>query len=293
MRYIDETEISINEDIYGFKVNETGEITYIPPRKEKIFSYPKSPTENDIVEIPKIWLITRKNKIPLFALRPNEAIDKQKFRIIAAQNLYDQDKVQWFEPLADNYRELIWIHPNTYTAGSLQYDGYKHFSWNNIIDFSLIDRPSIAYSKNFWGDWKKQKEGGGEYLLVIIDKKPYWTDAIGKIPFAVDTTRLYLEQYSGNKDKAIIETIKTGIKHGDGRFLFPKPDNDNSYDNYMILRSALWTTENLEYYERELPMPDGSSRFTKTTIYKKSSDMKLIEPITENLRNKYGLWEWS
>jgi hypothetical protein len=61
----------------------------------------------------------------------------------------------------------------------------------------------------------------------------------------------------------------------------------------MVLRSALWTTENLEYYERKLPMPDGSSRFIKTTTYKKSSDMKLIEPITETLRNKYGFWEWS
>jgi hypothetical protein len=158
-----------------------------------------------------MWLITRKNKVPLFALRPNTE-DKQKFRIIVAQNLYDKDKIQWFEPLANNYRELIWVHPKSYTTGSLQHEAYKYCSWEDIIKFSVVDRLSIAYGKNFWGDWKRQKEGGAGYLLAMVDGMSYWTDAVGQIPFAVDTTRLYMEKLSGDKDQAILETIHRRIK---------------------------------------------------------------------------------
>ena len=41
-------------------------------------------------------------------------------------------------------------------------------------------------------------DGADKYLLVIVGNKPYRADAIGQIPFAVDTMRLYLEKYEGD-----------------------------------------------------------------------------------------------
>ena len=53
-------------------------------------------------------------------------------------------------------------------------------------------------------------------MLVTVGEKSYWADAIGQIPYSVDTMRDYIMKYEGNKYKAIKETIITGIKHGDG-----------------------------------------------------------------------------
>ena len=134
---------------------------------------------------------------PLFALEPTEA-DENKFDIMTAQYLYDEHAVQWFEPLADKYRRLVWVNPRCLEIGTEEYGAYKHFTWQDIIDFALINRPSNAYEKYASGDWKFVADGADKYLLVIVGNKPYWADAIGQIPFAVDTMRLYLEKYEGD-----------------------------------------------------------------------------------------------
>ena len=138
-----------------------------------------------------------KSGCPLFALEPTEA-DENKFDIMTAQYLYDEHAVQWFEPLADKYRRLIWINPRCLETGTEEYEACKHFTWQDIIDFALINRPSIAYAKYASGDWKFVADGADKYLLVMVGNKPYWADAIGQIPFAVDTMRLYLEKYEGD-----------------------------------------------------------------------------------------------
>ena len=132
----------------------------------------------------RAWSITRENGFPLFALRP--AANDKPFRVLTAKQLYSEG-LQWFEPLADNYRVLIRVHPNSATSGSESFQAYKHFTWKNIIEFSLIDRWSISYAKGLAGDWKASSKGGAGYLLVSIEGTPYWSDAIGQIPFAVDT----------------------------------------------------------------------------------------------------------
>jgi hypothetical protein len=116
--------------------------------------------------------------------------------------------------------------PETHTA-------YKHFSWQDIVDFSSIDRLSIAYYKGFPGDWKSVKGGGDEYLLVMIDGMPYWTDAIGQIPFAVDT-------YRATHD--IKYVVRTGMTWGKGT-VTGSIDKTNEYDNFMILRAALFASK--------------------------------------------------
>ena len=95
------------------------------------------------IEIPNILIVTRKNADVLFVLRGG-------VRIVTGQELYDQFKYQWFEPLADNYLELLYVNDADYIK-----EAYKVYSWEDIANFALIDRPSYSYYKNFEGDWKK------------------------------------------------------------------------------------------------------------------------------------------
>lgn len=37
-----------------------------------------------------------------------------------AQDLYDKFQYQWFEPLADNYRELLYVNEADYAKKNLQ-----------------------------------------------------------------------------------------------------------------------------------------------------------------------------
>lgn len=69
------------------------------------------------IYVPNILIITRKNADVLFVLRGDE---KDSFRIMTAQDLYDNFKYQWFEPLADNYRELLYVNEADYAKKSLQ-----------------------------------------------------------------------------------------------------------------------------------------------------------------------------
>ncbi len=170
------------------------------------------------VEVPNILIITRKNADVLFVLKGGK---KDSFKIITGQDLYDDFKYQWFEPLADNYRELLYVNDADYVK-----DAYKIFSWDDIAAFSLVDRPSYSFYKSMDGDWKHNPEGGAGYLLVLISGIPYWTDAVGQIPFAVDTYR---------SKQSITQTVRMGIKWGDGTFIGDK-DYYNEHDNYFVLR---------------------------------------------------------
>ncbi len=133
------------------------------------------------IKVPNILIITRKNGEVLFVLRGAE---KDEFSILTDQTLCDKFRYQWFEPLADNYRELLFVNDADYAK-----EAYKTFTWDDIAKFSLVDRPSYSFYKNMEGDWKQNPEGGAGYLLVLISDIPYWTDAVGQIQFAVDTYR--------------------------------------------------------------------------------------------------------
>lgn len=244
---------------------------------------------NLIVHAPSVWLITRKNGVPLFGLEP--AGPNEDFNTITAELLYER-KIQWFDPSADNYRKLLWVHSDAIIVGTEPAQAFKHFQWSDIIDFSIVDRFSISFSSRLSGDWKASALGGDGYLMVLIDGQPYWADAIGQIPFAVDTYRHHLEK-SGDVEKSIAETIKTGIAYGDGNPLVPRADLTNEYDNYMILRGALWASENfkLSKQNRTIEGNIGGRTYELTTsIYAPFSDQRLKDPIDTGSITKYGLW---
>ena len=82
--------------------------------------------------------------------------------------------IQWFEPQADNYMELIDANSSINLLPNL-----KHFSWDDVISFGEIDRWMIDYRTGGDGDWKAKGKPGDGYLMVAVDGLPYWTDAIG------------------------------------------------------------------------------------------------------------------
>jgi LysM repeat protein len=263
-------------------------------------------------QIKPVWFVTRDNGFPLFALRPNKldallsdpaalgnALSPAKagapFRVFTAKQMYAYETgFQWFEPLADHYRELIWVHPGTETKSSPAYQAYKHFTWKDIVDFSNVDRWSISYGRKNEGDWKHNKKDGADgFLLVSLEGYPYWADAIGQIPFAVDTYKSNLEEL-GDKDKAILQTVKTGIKHGDGSIFFTTKDPTNNYDNFMVLRGALWAANNHSFTKTETEVSAGYGErvtLTKISVRYQFRDMNdLKKPITHLPLSKYGVW---
>ena len=121
--------------------------------------------ETHEIYVPNILIITRKNADVLFVLRGG---GNDSFAIMIAQDLYDKFQYQWFEPLADNYRELLYVNEADYAKKT-----YKIFNWDNIAEFSVIDRTPLAFRPKGDGDWKNNRVGGDSYLLVMINKIPY------------------------------------------------------------------------------------------------------------------------
>ncbi|EOI5906159.1 hypothetical protein ACMSZ4_004599, partial [Enterobacter hormaechei] len=78
---------------------------------------PEKDEETHEIYVPNILIITRKNADVLFVLRGG---GNDSFAIMIAQDLYDKFQYQWFEPLADNYRELLYVNEADYAKKNLQ-----------------------------------------------------------------------------------------------------------------------------------------------------------------------------
>ncbi|MGZ0784679.1 hypothetical protein ACXM5X_17125 [Pseudomonas saponiphila] len=243
------------------------------------------------LKLPDIWLITRKNGTPIFGLRP-ESGDKA-FRILTAEKLYEE-KIQWFEPLARYYRRLIWVNPESTRKGADVYLAYKHVTWGELIEFAIVDRLSISFHSLLPGDWKKSDKGGDGYLLVLMQDQPYWTDGIGQIPYAVNTFRKYWRE-TRNKDLAIRKTGETGIRWGSGKFYEPAETGPGDvYDNFMILRGALWASENFRLEVKQHTILDRGIPYeieTADAVYAPTSKTRLTRPISQSDIDRYGVWQ--
>ena len=152
----------------------------------------------------------------------------------------------------------------------------------------------MSYAQKNEGDWKQnKKDGAGGFLLVSIEGALYWADAIGQIPFAVDTFKSEFVA-AGDKDKAIIRTVKTGINYGDGSILFAKKDNSNNYDNFMILRGALWAAQNhtltTSRFEVSAGRGESVTRSRNEIRYQFKGLNELRTSIDSLSLSKYGVW---
>lgn len=121
----------------------------------------------------------------------------------------------------------------------------------------------------------------------MVNRRPYWADAIGQIPFSVDCMRDNIFKAHGNYDNAIKQTIKTGMEWGEGTII-GKKDNTDSYDNYLILRACLWSSHKFLFVEKS--MHDGIHSSVKEVD---GNFIEILsEEITESQRNKYAQWEY-
>jgi len=227
------------------------------------------------IKLPDIIVVTRKGGQILFVLRaPGEGL-----KFVTAQTLYDKYKYQWFEPLADNYRELIFLNTKDYTK-----DAYRHFTWKQIDEFASVDRMSIAFAKGMPGDWKVSSQGGRGFLLVMVDGTPYWTDAVGQIPFAVDTYREY---------RSVAEVVDTGIKWGPGTptgRVTGDFDFTNTYDNYFVLRGALYAEKKYKYTTIKNETGTYPAARLAESVTSVNPNM-LAEKITQAEAAKYASWK--
>jgi len=155
---------------------------------------------------------------------------------LTAKEAYDRG-IQWFEATAENYMPLTSTAENLGTFSEL-----KHFTWDEVAQFAEVDRSMISYRTGGAGDWKADGKPGDGYFLVTVDGEPYWGDAIGQIPFAVDKFTDDLES-TGSVESARESTIATGQRFGDGSLLGGESDDSNSYDNAMIRRAISWAAK--------------------------------------------------
>lgn len=238
----------------------------------KTFTRHVEENHTEICIIPSCKIVTRNNGEILFALALNKD-SGEYFEILTAHQLYNKYAWQWFEPLADNFHKMIYLNTDPGTSSA-----YKHFTWQQIVDFALIDRLSASFYSNMPGDWKTTSQGGDGYLMVMIDGQPYWTDAFGQIPFAVDTYRsLHNIKY----------VIKTGMKWADGT-LGSATDSSNSYDNFFLLRGALFASQKCLYtYSNSETV---FSSIQEKEIITSIDATTLSKPISREDLDVYGIW---
>lgn len=261
--------IIINGVAYQFETREN--------KTELVYDIELTDSKNDDsanLLIPSILVVTRSSGEILFILECSEG---ESFEILPALSLYER-KIQWFEPLADNYRKLLYVNNNNYVKAA-----YKLFTWNDIYEFSLIDRSSFAYRKRGSGDWKYVDDGANGYLLSLIDGVPYWSDAVGQIPFAIDTYRLLKNKqsvqflggvFAEGEFSAAIKSLITG-----------ELDKTNSWDNYFVLRGVLFAEKKFTY--KVLPTGKLYPKTLFNEVITNYDVNNLSKPITKMERDTY------
>ena len=213
-----------------------------------------NPIKNIDVNGDTIKVITGNEKF-LFSLNDH----KKNTTTLTAKELYDRG-IQWFAPTADNYMELIYM--NKYISVM---DELKHFTWDEVVKFGEVDRSMIAYRTKGPGDWKANGKPGDGYLMVTMNGYPYWTDAIGQVPFTLNQYRNSLK-FFGSHELAAKETLRIGMKFGDGFILsglFGKSDTSNSYDNEMIKRAINWASNRYKII--------GTDKWNRNSIISKTN----------------------
>lgn len=205
--------------------------------------------------------IFNKGGIYLFSIERKDRTETK----LSTKELYDIGGIQWFESGADNYHKLINVNPDLQDKekceGIKDYKGLGilYFTWRDIVEFAhenngdlhwydILFMTSMSnklnYARNMPYDWKQSPKGARGFILVSMEGIPYWADAVGQIPYAIDVYRAFYRQY-GNVQKARNGTIKLGYLFADGTLM--NADNSNSYDNAMILRGINWAEK--RYYK--------------------------------------------
>ncbi|TQR51988.1 hypothetical protein DMC01_12620 [Campylobacter troglodytis] len=236
--------------------------------------------------------INNQKGIHLFSLE-RKNIKESKLK---AKELYEIKGIQWFETSADNYHKLLYVNEKLKDRQECQSLGVLYFTWKEVVEFAeMLYVPSkhnyelvVNFSKYFngkIGDWKQAENGANKHILVSMEGIPYWADAVGQIPFAINCYKTFYE-ITKNHNYAKNATINIAYLFHNGSIdnvfdfltsdyvnvcgLKPKiydeilepPTDKNSYDNKMILR-AIGYTYLSKYSNRESLALDS----TRKAIY--------------------------
>jgi RHS repeat-associated protein len=180
--------------------------------------------------------VTTKSGQSLFVLNDGQ----NTMTTLTAKQIYDKG-IQWFCPDAENYMPIISMADNIATN-----DALKHFSSEDVMEFAEIYRPMWKYGSNFDGDWKVSNAGADGYLMSTIDGFPFWSDAVGQIPFTINSFRNNMRKTGGDINVSISNTIEAGYKYGNGSIINPKMDRSNRYDNVIIRKTLEWASKHYE-----------------------------------------------
>ena len=208
---------------------------------------------------------------------------------ITAKDLY-ATKIQWFEPEADNFLPLTLTDPHFGSSTKV-----KHFTWQQIANFAMVDRMMFSYRSGGGGDWKAAEEGGAGFLMVEVGGMPYWADGVGQIPFAVDSFKHLLME--GNSEEAAIKgTLLSAQQHSTGNVFATDPVISNEYDDYFVLRGAIWASRKYDVTEEKISYKDPELHRTinqtlRTVVAGKinPSANELGNPLPKSIPQKYGL----
>ena len=209
--------------------------------------------------------IFNKEGIYLFSI---EKKDRTETRLSVSE-LYKLQGFQWFESGAENYHKLLDVNPDLKDKEKCEGLGVLYFTWRDIVEFAealyqpvknrfdLMD--FVKYFSGRSGDWKAVDNGAKSYRLVSMEGIPYWADAVGQIPFAINTYKAFYS-FANNHTSAKNAVVNIGYIFSKGKsselldlrkyiqwntnidLKFyeenPNPPSDkDSYDNKMILRA--------------------------------------------------------
>ena len=151
---------------------------------------------------------------------------------LSAKELYKIKGIHWFETTADNYHKLLYVNPDLKDREKCKELGLLYFTWREVVEFAESMSPNInytdskkdekfinyaiLYARKNKGDWKEVDDGAKGYLLVSMEGIPYWADAVGQIPYAINIYKGFL-QLTQNKVKAKNATINMGYAFYDGK----------------------------------------------------------------------------
>ena len=213
---------------------------------------------------------------------------KDKLSSLTTQQLYKKG-TQWFEPEGKNYMKALWVNPD---IGKM--DGVKHFSSDDLVNYADNHQNLIGYASNgWWNDWKSNKQGADGFLLSTVSGKPYWSDAVGQIPFAINAMRSssgLATDYPTSKEQAVQSVVSLGQRFGGG--LFGSSDKSKSYDNLMLLRGALYGAQRFTVLRttRSIYIEHGM-KSTMTDVHIKVNPVNsniLDKPIDKKTATQYG-----
>ncbi|MFA9394638.1 MAG: hypothetical protein ACERJ1_07990 [Halodesulfovibrio sp.] len=234
------------------------------------------------MKTPMFWVIIRNDGDILFVLeKTEEELAQENGSIRTVREIYEM-KIQWFEPLAENYRKLLWLNKKEYVESA-----YCQRTWQELVDFSVINRQALDYGKGGPGDWKQLPQGGGGFWLVMIEDMPYWSDGVGQIPFAIDTYRSL---------KGVKSTKFIGSLFAKG---YPSVDLSSEYDNFFVLRGALFAEKKFKYHIKKkafssIIKPKPKISLSNLEIYEEEmhevNPSELGNPLTLDQVERNALW---